>query len=69
MVIGKPRPRLDGPDSVTGRAVYPVDVSLPAMLHANRLKNYSSVSSNRRESENDLSLKAVKEFGKIFEVQ
>jgi CO/xanthine dehydrogenase Mo-binding subunit len=33
-VIGKPHPRLDGPDSVTGRAIYTVDVVLPAMLHA-----------------------------------
>ena len=33
-VIGKPHPRLDGPDSVTGRATYTVDVALPAMLHA-----------------------------------
>ena len=27
-------PRLDGPDSVTGRAIYTVDVALPEMLHA-----------------------------------
>jgi CO/xanthine dehydrogenase Mo-binding subunit len=33
-VIGKPHARLDGPDSVTGRAVYTVDVALPSMLHA-----------------------------------
>jgi CO/xanthine dehydrogenase Mo-binding subunit len=33
-VIGKPHPRLDGPDSVTGRAIYSVDVALPALLHA-----------------------------------
>jgi len=32
-VIGKPLPRLDGPDSVTGRAIYTVDVALPEMLH------------------------------------
>ncbi len=33
-VIGKPHPRLDGPDTVTGRAAYTVDVVLPSMLHA-----------------------------------
>lgn len=33
-VVGKPHPRLDGPDSVTGRAIYTVDVVLPQMLHA-----------------------------------
>jgi CO/xanthine dehydrogenase Mo-binding subunit len=33
-VVGKPHPRLDGPDSVTGGAIYTVDVALPAMLHA-----------------------------------
>jgi CO/xanthine dehydrogenase Mo-binding subunit len=33
-VVGKPHPRLDGPDSVTGSAIYTVDVALPAMLHA-----------------------------------
>jgi carbon-monoxide dehydrogenase large subunit len=33
-VIGKPQPRLDGPETVTGRAAYTVDVLLPGMLHA-----------------------------------
>lgn len=33
-VVGKSHPRLDGPDSVTGRATYTVDVALPEMLHA-----------------------------------
>ena len=33
-VVGKPLPRLDGVDSVTGRATYSVDVALPGMLHA-----------------------------------
>jgi CO/xanthine dehydrogenase Mo-binding subunit len=32
-VIGRSYPRLDGPDTVTGRAAYTVDVALPAMLH------------------------------------
>ena len=32
-VVGKALPRLDGPDSVTGRAIYTVDVALPEMLH------------------------------------
>jgi CO/xanthine dehydrogenase Mo-binding subunit len=33
-VVGKPLPRLDGVDSVTGRATYAVDVIPPGMLHA-----------------------------------
>ena len=33
-VIGKPHPRLDGSDTVTGHAAYTVDVVLPSMLHA-----------------------------------
>ena len=33
-VVGKPLPRLDGVDSVTGRAAYTVDVALPGLLHA-----------------------------------
>src|SRR2546430_11586525 len=33
-VVGKPHPRLDGPETVTGRATYTVDVVLPSMLHA-----------------------------------
>jgi CO/xanthine dehydrogenase Mo-binding subunit len=33
-VVGKALPRLDGIDSVTGRATYTVDVALPGLLHA-----------------------------------
>jgi len=33
-VVGKPHPRLDGPETVTGSATYTVDVVLPSMLHA-----------------------------------
>src|SRR5262245_41012191 len=33
-VIGKPRPRVDGPLKVTGRAQYASDRSFPGMLHA-----------------------------------
>lgn len=33
-VVGKPLPRLDGVDSVTGRAIYSVDVAPPGLLHA-----------------------------------
>ena len=33
-VVGKPLPRLDGVDSVTGSATYTVDVALPGLLHA-----------------------------------
>ena len=38
-VVGKPHPRLDGVDSVTGRAAYTVDVALPGMLHAKLLRS------------------------------
>ena len=33
-VVGKPLPRLDGGETVSGRAAYTVDVLLPGMLHA-----------------------------------
>ena len=33
-VVGKPLPRLDGVDGVTGRATYTVDVAPPGLLHA-----------------------------------
>jgi carbon-monoxide dehydrogenase large subunit len=33
-VVGKPLPRLDGVDSVTGRATYTVDIALPGLFHA-----------------------------------
>jgi CO/xanthine dehydrogenase Mo-binding subunit len=33
-VVGKPHPRLDGSEVITGRATYTVDVVLPSMLHA-----------------------------------
>lgn len=33
-VVGTSVPRLDGPDKVTGRARYAVDLTLPGMLHA-----------------------------------
>ena len=33
-VVGKALPRLDGVDSVTGRATYTVDVALPGLFHA-----------------------------------
>ena len=32
--VGVSRPRLDGPDKVTGRAQYVADITLPGMLHA-----------------------------------
>ena len=31
--VGKPRPRVDGPLKVTGRAKYTYDVKLPGMLY------------------------------------
>jgi len=33
-VVGKPTPRIDGPEKVTGRSRYCFDVQLPGMLHA-----------------------------------
>lgn len=32
--VGVPRPRMDGPDKVTGRTRYVADMALPGMLHA-----------------------------------
>ena len=37
--IGKPRPRVDGRQRVTGRATYTHDVQLPGMLHAAILRS------------------------------
>jgi CO/xanthine dehydrogenase Mo-binding subunit len=37
--IGKPQVRLDGADTVTGRAAYTADVLLPDMLHAKLLRS------------------------------
>ena len=36
-VVGKPTPRLDGREKVTGRARYTADVQLPGMLYARRV--------------------------------
>jgi carbon-monoxide dehydrogenase large subunit len=47
-VVGKPHPRLDGPDSVTGRAVYTVDVVLPEMLHAKLFRSSAPHAKIRR---------------------
>lgn len=33
VLVGRPLPRVDGPDKVTGRAVFGADVRLPNMLH------------------------------------
>lgn len=33
-LLGKPTPRVDGPDIVTGRAIYGLDFRVPDMLHA-----------------------------------
>ena len=38
-VVGKPYPRIDGPETVTGRAMYTVDVVLPSMLHARMFRS------------------------------
>jgi carbon-monoxide dehydrogenase large subunit len=51
-VVGKPLPRLDGPETVTGRATYTVDVVLPSMLHA---KLYRSPLAHAKISRLDVS--------------
>ena len=38
-IIGSPTPRLEGPDKVTGRAVYASDIVLPGMLWAKVLRS------------------------------
>jgi CO/xanthine dehydrogenase Mo-binding subunit len=38
-VVGKPVPRLDGLEKVTGRAIYSVDVDLPGMLYGATLRS------------------------------
>lgn len=38
-VIGKPTPRLDGPDKVSGRTIYTGDVSPAGLLHAKILRS------------------------------
>ncbi|MGH7887946.1 MAG: xanthine dehydrogenase family protein molybdopterin-binding subunit, partial [Candidatus Binatia bacterium] len=38
-IIGKPQPRLDGPETVTGSAQYTVDVVLPGTLHVKLLRS------------------------------
>ncbi len=38
-VIGKPQPKLDGFEKVTGRAKYASDFSLPGMLHLKILRS------------------------------
>jgi len=38
-IIGRPQPRLDGPETVSGRAQYTVDVILPGMLHVKLLRS------------------------------
>ncbi len=38
-VIGKDQPKIDGPERVTGRAIYTFDVHLPGMLYARVLRS------------------------------
>ena len=38
-VIGRPEPRSDGTEKTTGKAVYTVDVNLPAMAHGKILRS------------------------------
>ena len=37
-VVGKPTPRIDGPERVSGKAIYTHDVRLPGMLHGKILR-------------------------------
>ena len=37
--VGKPVPRLDALEKVTGRAIYSVDVDLPGILHGAILRS------------------------------
>jgi CO/xanthine dehydrogenase Mo-binding subunit len=47
-VVGKPLPRLDGGDTVSGRAAYTVDVLLPGMLYAKLFRSSLPHASIRR---------------------
>lgn len=38
-IVGKPQPRVDGPERVTGRAKYTLDIQLPGMLYARVLRS------------------------------
>src|ERR671919_242708 len=38
-VIGKAKPRIDGEEKVTGKALYTVDIELPRMAHAKILRS------------------------------
>ena len=38
-IIGKPEPRLDGPETVSGSAQYTVDVVLPGTLRVKLLRS------------------------------
>ncbi len=38
-VLGKPHPRLEGPDKVTGKAKYTYDINLPGMLYGKILRS------------------------------
>ena len=37
--VGMPRPQIEGPDKVTGRAVYTHDLTRPGMLHGAVLRS------------------------------
>jgi xanthine dehydrogenase YagR molybdenum-binding subunit len=37
-IVGKPTPRVDGYERVSGKAVFPADVMLPNMLYAATLR-------------------------------
>ena len=38
-IVGKPTPRVDGPERVSGKAIYTHDVRLPGMLHGKILRS------------------------------
>jgi CO/xanthine dehydrogenase Mo-binding subunit len=59
-VVGKPHPRLDGSDTVTGRAAYTADVVLPSMLHVKLFRSSVAHARIRRvDTSHALSLPGV----------
>ncbi|MBI4233288.1 MAG: xanthine dehydrogenase family protein molybdopterin-binding subunit [Chloroflexi bacterium] len=60
-VIGKPLPKANATDFVTGRAVYSADVSLPGMLYAKVLRSpYAHARIKRIDASKALALEGVK---------
>ncbi|MBI4233347.1 MAG: xanthine dehydrogenase family protein molybdopterin-binding subunit [Chloroflexi bacterium] len=60
-VIGKPLPKANATDFVTGRAIYGADVVLPGMLHARVLRSpYAHAHIRRIDASKALALEGVK---------